>query len=89
MNNYSVRNEKFKLIYRGTHKDYLLYDMKNDPYETINIASDTPEIFREMREELDLFMKSFLLFAAEQEGEKPLEVDEETGKRLKVLCHVR
>jgi hypothetical protein len=31
-------------------KDYLLYDLENDPNETTNVLDDNPEVFQEMLE---------------------------------------
>ena len=35
-------------------KDYLLYDLENDPNETTNVLDDNPEVFQEMLEKYNV-----------------------------------
>jgi len=85
---YSVRDGRFKLVYYGKDGEYALHDLDSDPLETKDISADRPEVFREMKDELDSFRADFLLFTSEHEGEKPIEVDEGTRKMLQALGYI-
>ncbi len=49
----AVRRDDWKLIYMFERDEYLLFNLKNDPKELNNRASDSPSIVGELRGELE------------------------------------
>ncbi|NMA84374.1 MAG: sulfatase-like hydrolase/transferase, partial [Epulopiscium sp.] len=55
-NGRGVRNKRYCFVtIRNQHDDetYILFDMKNDPYQMKNVAKEYPEVVKEMRERLE------------------------------------
>jgi arylsulfatase A-like enzyme len=51
----AVKNERYKLVeyvVGGAHTQTQLFDLRSDPFEQTNIASDSQELVEEMRREL-------------------------------------
>jgi arylsulfatase A-like enzyme len=56
----AVRNDRYKLIWSGyKEQPYELYDLKDDPGETTNLVSSLPQVFNELKDELDKYIHSF------------------------------
>ncbi len=52
----AVRNDQYKLIWHKYKKNqYELYDLKNDPSETVNLVNKLPAVFNELKTELDQY----------------------------------
>lgn len=53
----AVRNDRYKLLWYGYKKPaYELYDLKNDSGETKNLADKLPDIFAELKSQLDSYI---------------------------------
>jgi len=56
----AVRNSQYKLIFYAYKSDpYELYDIKNDPAETKNLAKSQLKVFEELKGELDKYKNKF------------------------------
>lgn len=56
----AVRNDQYKLIWYGYQaSQYELYDLKADPKETSNLAGTMPDVFGELRAQIDGFEAKF------------------------------
>jgi len=52
-----VKNSKYKLIFFETPNEWRLYNLENDPLEEKNIIGKIPDIEKELKEKLLLWMK--------------------------------
>ena len=82
----ALANERFKLVevernYEGLRNTTMLYDRRNDPNESINLAQHKPELVKSMRSALQAALKSFT-----HTGIKPVNVLDKLDKdRLQAL----
>ena len=56
-NVFCVKNSKYKLIFFETPNEWRLYNLENDPLEEKNIIGKIPDIEKELKEKLLLWMK--------------------------------
>jgi arylsulfatase A-like enzyme len=55
----AVRNDRYKLIwYKYKNPQYELYDLKNDPGETTNLADRLPKVLAELESQLNSYTES-------------------------------
>ncbi len=78
---------KLLLIQSGNRSTYFLCDLAADPAEARNLAGERPELVGRLRKRLwELFDPAQPLVAAA--GERPVELDEATRRRLRALGYV-
>ena len=67
---------------RNNSKDIILFDLKNDPKELINISSQNPEIVKEMEEKLSSLLNSKDFFKTDELTKEEQEKAEDLLKKL-------
>ncbi len=55
---YGIEHNGMKLIYRNRRHDYLLFYVRSDPGEKVNIVADHPELKKALQNKLKSFIKS-------------------------------
>ena len=97
-----VRDERYKLIYApylsdqrwiggGRDKYFALFDLTEDPAETVNLADERPEILERLQEEMIRWWKpnSFEVLVDEGGSETPEGMTEETRRQLEALGYLQ
>lgn len=81
---YTVRSRRWKLVsYPGVEHDYFeLYDVENDPGETIDVAADLPDTVERLRSALDAWL------ANEVDEAEELELSSEELEQMRALGYV-
>ncbi|MCG8458835.1 MAG: sulfatase-like hydrolase/transferase, partial [Holophagales bacterium] len=92
-----VQNRRYKLIYArarqasrwigGENEPWALYDLENDPEETVNVIDEHPEVYRHLREVLGDWLESGPE-AREKQAEDATAMDEETREQLRALGYI-
>ena len=54
---FGCREGNYKFIYNATKNTFSLYDLKTDPYESINIANKHPEYVKELNQHLNAWIQ--------------------------------
>lgn len=54
---FGFREDNYKFIFNATDNSFALYDLKNDPYETTNIADKQPAFVKEAKLNLQAWMQ--------------------------------
>jgi arylsulfatase A-like enzyme len=87
-----VQDERWKLIYHPPHGNaypgphFELYDLQNDPAETVNLVTEETDQARRLQAELDRWMETSAEMAPSEEGE---DQGERMRKILKALGYVQ
>ncbi len=97
-----VRDERYKLIYAPFRPDqrwiggqqgayFALFDLVEDPGETVNLADRLPEVVDRLEAELNLWWKpdSFQVLVDATASEGPQELSEETRRQLEALGYLQ
>jgi arylsulfatase A-like enzyme len=79
---YGLRGSDYKIIFTPDQNRYELYDLVQDPQETLDMNTDDERLAREWQQMLEKFQEEL---AARAEGEADVEVDEETQRQLRAL----
>lgn len=88
INLYSIRTERFKFIYtisKAKGPSVELYNLKNDPGETMNLAFKKPQLAEKLKKHLFDHIGSAEELFREGNGQ----IDEELRKRLKSLGYLQ
>ena len=80
----SVRTERYKYIWNSTQA-HELYDLVNDPQETVNLIYDEPAIAQKLQRELDLWQSRF---SSDQVETAQAEYEDIVLERLRDLGYV-
>lgn len=80
----SVRTERYKYIWNSTQA-HELYDLVNDPEETVNLIYDEPAIAQKLQRELDLWQSRF---SSDQVETTQAEYEDVVLERLRDLGYV-
>ncbi len=83
-----VRTPRWKYIDSQGHNTLELYDIEDDPGETINLIGRVDGVAREMAERLEGYAELVRLYRERHPGPTHISVDEETRKRLRALGYV-
>ncbi len=78
----AVRHPQYKLHYDLLSEKYELYDLANDPKESVNITSEQTAMTSLLSEELKKFMRNY------KAGERPVLLSPEDIKKLKSLGYL-
>ena len=80
----SVRTDRYKYIWNSTQA-HELYDLVNDPQETVNLIYDEPAIAQKLQRELDLWQSRF---SSDQVETAQAEYEDIVLERLRDLGYV-
>lgn len=80
----SVRTDRYKYIWNST-QTHELYDLVNDPEETVNLLYDEPAIAQKLQRELDLWQSRF---SSDQVETDQAEYEDVVLERLRDLGYV-
>jgi len=96
-----VRDQRFKLIHVVDRKDqrwigglgqrFALFDLKNDPEETVNVAEQHPREFKRLKRALHHWWneEAFAVRVDPPGADEPRELDEKTRQQLRALGYLR